>query len=159
MRRAIEWSLAVLAAELSILGVGLTLAPDAGADVVREQAPTMNAPGDTGWPLPGLILLEIVLLALAGLAGVVVERGPGGTRWHNAPWVASGALAALGAIGWFGFSVIVFALVSALLFGLAAMLADWRRRSLAESLCTLVLSAGLNAVVVVGLIGWSRRLS
>jgi hypothetical protein len=117
----------------------------------------MNAPGDTWWPLPGLILLEIVLLALAGLAGEVAERGPGSTRWHSAPWVASGALVALGAVGWFGFSVIVFALVPAFLFGMAAVLADWRRRrSLAQGLGTWALSAGINAAVVVALIGWTR---
>jgi hypothetical protein len=149
-RRVIEWFLAVLAAGLCLLGVGL---------IVREQAPTMNAPGDTWWPLPGLILLEIMLCGLVGLAGVIVQRRPGEPRWNSAPWVAAGALAALGLIGWFGFSVIVFALVPALLFGLAALLAPSRRGEVAVGLGTLVLSAGVNAVAVVGLIARSRTMN
>ncbi len=150
MRRVIEWFLAVLAAGMCLLGVGL---------IAREQARTMSAPGDTGWPLPGLILLEIVLCGLVGLGGVMVQRWPGEPRWHSAPWVAAGALAALGLIGWFGFSVIVFALVPALLFGLAALSATSRRGEVAVGLGTLVLSAGVNAVAVVGLIAWSRTLN
>lgn len=113
-----------------------------------------NQPGmATLWPLPGLILLEIVLLGLAGFAGVTGSFGPPSLRGPTLAWMACGALAALGAIGWYGVSVVVLALVPALLFGVAAALADRRLgRGWREGLSTVVLSAGVNAFSVVVLI-------
>jgi hypothetical protein len=151
MRRLIEWSLAVVAAGLCVVGVAL---------IVANQALVMNAPGDSWWPLPGLILLQIAVFGLVGLAGVIANREAGTVRWRMATWIAAGALAALGAIGWFGFSVIVFALGPAVLFGLAALLADWRqRRGLMQGIGALVLSAGINTAVVVALIAWANAES
>lgn len=135
---SIEWLLAALAGVACFALPALVLSSPGN---VPGQAPL--------WPLPGLILLEIALLGLAGFAGIA-EVLPGTLRGPMAAWVACGALAALGAIGWYGVSVIFFALVPALLFGLAAVLADRRlNRGWREGLSTLVLSAGVNAVFVV----------
>jgi hypothetical protein len=150
VRRLVGWSLAVLAAGLCLGGA---------TAIIVSQGPTFSGSGESWWPMPGLILLEIVLCGLVGLAGEIVQDRSGGPRWHSAPWIAAGALAALGITGWFGFSVIVFALVPAVLFGLAALLATWRRRRVGEELGILVLSVGVNAVVVVSLIGWSRTMN
>jgi hypothetical protein len=110
-----------------------------------------NRPGEIRlWPLPGLILLEIALLGLAGFAGIAGVFRPPALRGASAAWVACGALAALGVIGWIGVSVVFFALVPAVLFGLAAAIASWRLgRAWREGLTALLLSAGVNAVVLV----------
>ncbi len=138
---ALEWLLAAVAA-LVCFALPLLVMSSPG-----------NQPGATPlWPMPGLILLEIALLGLGGFAGIAglypkVLHGP------TPAWVACGALAALGVMGAYGVSVIFFALLPAVLFGLAAALADrrlghgWR-----EGLSTLVLSAGVNALLVAVLI-------
>ncbi|MCC6189507.1 MAG: MFS transporter, partial [Anaerolineales bacterium] len=86
----------------------------------------------------------------AGIAGLIV---PPGLRGPALAWIAGGALAALGLIGAFGVSVVFFALLPAALFGLAAVLAARRLgRGWRDGLSMLVLSAGLNALLVALLI-------
>ncbi len=149
MRRSLEWILAAAGALLAVGGaVQLTLNQVAG-------------PGAGPlWPLPGLVLLDVGLLGLAGFAGVAFDDGRRASRWPQATWVASGGLAAVGAIGWFGMSVIFFALGPALLFGLAVLLAGRRQgRGLQPGLSTFVLSAGVNALLVAALIVLQRALT
>ena len=109
------------------------------------------------WPLPGLVLLEIALLGLAGFAAIAGVF-PQALRGPAAAWVACGSLGALGLIGWFGVSVVFFALVPSVLFGLAAGLATQRRgRGWRDGLTTLVLSAGVNTVVLFVLFSLRAR--
>lgn len=139
---SMEWLLAALAA-LACFALPILVLSSPG-----------NPPGTTTlWPLPGLILLEIGLLGLAGFAGIAGHFVPPGLRGPTLAWIACGALAALGVIGAFGVSVVFFALLPAALFGLAAALADRRLgRGWRDGLSTLVLSAGLNALLVALLI-------
>jgi hypothetical protein len=108
-----------------------------------------NRPGEmTLWPMPGLLFLEIALLGLAAFAGIA-GFFPRALRGPTAAWFACGALAALGVVGWIGVSVIFFALVPAVLLGLAAALAvrrlgkGWR-----AGLSILVFGAGMSTVVL-----------
>ena len=106
-----------------------------------------NGPGEmTLWLL--LMLLEIALLGLAAFAGIA-GFFPQALRGPTAAWFACGALAALGVVGWIGVSVVFFALVPAVLLGLAASLAvrrlgkGWR-----AGLRMLVFGAGMSIVVL-----------
>jgi hypothetical protein len=115
-RAAVEWLLAALAA------VACFMLP-----VLILSSPGHPAGTNWLWPLPGLILLGMALLGLAGFAGIVglyprVFRGPA------AAWAACGALTMLGVVGWIGMSVVFFALVPAVLFGLSTAFAERRRR-------------------------------
>lgn len=148
MRRAIEWLVAAVAGLLAVGGaVWLTL---------NQVAGPLAGPL---WPLPGLVLLDIGLLGLAGFAGLAFDDGRRASRWPQATWIASGGLAAIGVIGAFGVSVIAFALGPALLFGLAALLADRHQgRRLQPGLSTFVLSAGVNALLVALLVSLQRAM-
>lgn len=141
-RPVVEWLLAALAA-LACFALPILVLSSPG-----------NQPGTTPlWPLPGLIFLEIGLLGLAGFAGIAGLIVPPGLRGSTLAWIACGALAALGVIGAFGVSVFFLALAPAVLFGLAAALADRRLgRGWRDGLSTLVLSAGLNALLLAVLI-------
>jgi hypothetical protein len=142
----IEWLLAAVAALVCFALPVLVVSSPGNAGGITSQ-----------WPMPGLILLEIALLGLAGFAGIAGLLSQPRLHGPTLAWVASGALAALGVIGAYGVSVVFFALAPAVLFGLAAALADrrlhigWR-----SGLSTLVLSAGVNALLVALLIGLAR---
>jgi hypothetical protein len=142
----LEWLLAALGAVACIaLPVAILSSPG-------------NLPGEiTLWPMPGLLFLEIALLGLAALAGIA-GFSPQALRGPTAAWFACGALAAIGVVGWIGVSVVFFALVPAMLFGLAAALAvrrlgkGWR-----AGLSTLVFGAGMSAVLLFMLTSLSLR--
>ena len=139
---AFEWLSAALAA-LACFALPILVLSSSG-----------NQPGmATLWPLPGLILLEMALLGLAGFAGIAGLWSAPHLRGPTLAWIACGALAALGVIGVYGVSVVFFALVPAVLFGVAAALAARRLgRGWCEGLSTVVFSAGVNAMVMVVLI-------
>ena len=114
-----------------------------------------SASGTPFWPMPGLLLLTIALLGLTAFAGIA-GFSPQALRGPTAAWFTCGALAGLGVAGWIGVSVIFFALVPAVLFGLAAALAvsrlgkGWR-----AGLNALILGAGISAGVLFVLVSLS----
>ncbi len=144
----LEWLLAAVAALACFAIPGLVLSSSG------------NRPWETRlWPLPGLVLLEIAMLGSAGFGWVAGAFTPQAVRGPTPAWVACGALAALGVIGAFGVSVIFFALVPAVLFGVAAAVAERRLgRGWRQGLSTLVLSAGVNAVLVAVLISLPKGI-
>jgi hypothetical protein len=143
----VEWLLGALAA-LTCFAIPILVLSSPG-----------NQPGATTlWPLPGLILLEIALLGLAGFAGIAGLWVPPRLRGPTLAWIACGALAALGVIGAFCVSVVFFALLPAILFGLAAALADRLGHGWRDGLSTVVLSAGVNAMVIVVLISLPKGI-
>ncbi len=104
-----------------------------------------NPPGFSLWPLPALMVIEVVLLGVLGFLGIALEPQQLSTRWGFLVWIACGGLLGLGILGAMGFSVIVFLAAPALAFGGAAILADIRRkRKMLPDLGVLVVSSIAN---------------
>ncbi|MSP12028.1 MAG: hypothetical protein EXR62_03620 [Chloroflexi bacterium] len=64
MTRILEWTLATAGALICV----------AGATAIAAQQQQMSVAGESLWPLPGLVLAEWLLLGLASLAGIVLDR-------------------------------------------------------------------------------------
>ncbi|MGA2505647.1 MAG: hypothetical protein ABSG01_16315 [Anaerolineales bacterium] len=118
MKRIIEWILAGLGAIMCIGGAISVWVPQA-AD---------NPPGFSLWPLPALIVIEVVLLGVVVFLGIALEPQQLSTRWGFLVWIACGGLLGLSILVAMGFSVIVFLAAPTLAFGGAAILADIRRK-------------------------------
>jgi hypothetical protein len=135
MKRMLEWIFASIAAILCIGGAALLWINQAGN----------NPPGVSLWPLPALVLIEIITLGLAGFLGSVVEPCQSSARWGYLAWIACGGLLGLSILGAAGFSIIFLLFVPGLAFFFAALLADDRRgRKLLPDLGALGASAVIN---------------
>jgi hypothetical protein len=107
--------------------------------------------------MPALLLIEVVLLGLAGFFGIVLEREQVSAHWGSLTWITCGGLIALGAVGAMTVSVIVLLAVPSLAFGVAAILADRRQeRKLLADLRVLVVSGIANLGLFFGLIALGR---
>jgi hypothetical protein len=107
--------------------------------------------------MPGLLLIEVALLGLAGFFGIVLEREQVSGHWGSLTWISCGALIALSAVGAMTVSVIVLLAVPSLAFGGAAILADRRQeRNLLPGLKVLVVSGIANLGLFFGLISLGR---
>ena len=135
MKRTIEWILACIGSIMCIEGAASIWIPQAAA----------TPPGFSLWPLPALLLIEVVLLGVVGFLGIALEPKRLSTRWGLLVWIACGALLGLSILGAMGFSVIVLLAAPALAFGGAAILADIRRkRKVLPDLGILVVSVIAN---------------
>ncbi len=139
MKRIIEWTLSTIGAILCIGGA---------ASIWIPQAET-NPPGFSMWPMPALILIEVVLLGVLGLLGIAYEPEQAASRWAILVWIACGGLLGLAILGELSVSIIAYLGVPAIFFGGAAILADSRRkRKMLPDLGVLILSG----IVTFGLL-------
>ena len=135
MQRVIEWILAVIGAVMCIGGAAAIWIAQAGYDL----------PGDSLWPMPALVLIEVALLGVVGFLGIALDPQPYASFWGYLVWIASGGLWGLSLIGEMSVSVIVVLAVPALVLGGAAILADRRRkRKMLPDLGILALSCIAN---------------
>ncbi|MDP2744128.1 MAG: hypothetical protein Q8P00_03565 [Dehalococcoidia bacterium] len=138
MTRLVEWFLGVVGAAIT---TGI-------AAVFAQQQSSVQAPGGSLWPFPGIVLLEIAVLGLMGLVAVGLDR-------EVLTWAVVGALVGLMFLGIFSVGPFLFPTVSAFL--VAALMADRRkeRHSLPKLGLAAVTMIG-NAVLLIGLIMITR---
>jgi hypothetical protein len=144
MNRTLEWILASIGAVICLIG----------ATAIAGQQQQMNIPGESLWPLPGLVLAEWMLLGIVGFAGVASGR----PNSLLVAWSACGGLIALMIMG--AFSIGPLVLASAAPLGGAALIASLRRRhDVLRSLGFLVAGSLVNATLlaVIFVVGFSLR--
>ncbi len=121
-----------------------------GAMVVfSSQAQTPEAPI---WPLPGLVLVDWMLLALIGFITTYFCFRGGLTRWLDATWVITGALIPLGILGIFSIGLAV--LFAFFLFAVSTIFFTIRQKGkLLRSFGLLMLGSignlGVLAIIIV----------
>jgi hypothetical protein len=103
------------------------------------------------WPLPGLYLIELILLALSGLISRVVDVGSVKMDTSLIAWMTGGVLMAFVILA--GFSFGFYLLPAMLAFWLAATIADLRQKRpilrLAMALVAAVFQAALICVLLL----------
>lgn len=110
LSRIIQWI-------LGALGAGIALAGALGIG-----ASQLGFPGASIWPMPGLVLLDWVMLGLLGFVGMIAEGSWKRTFNLVDTWFVVGALIPLMVIG--AFSIGPLVLLTLLAFFLAALLAS-----------------------------------
>ena len=137
-RRASELALGVFGAGIS---VGM-----AAAVWQRE-----STPGESLWPLPAIVLIELGILGLMGLAAVASDIEGNSKRWGSLTWAIVGGLGAVMLVGAFSIGPLVFPAVLA--FGTAGLLADWRHeRRIMENIGVATLFGMGNFLLLLTLI-------
>ena len=137
-RRVSELALGVFGASIS---VGM-----AAAVWQRE-----STPGENLWPLPAIVLIELGILGLLGLAAVVSDSEGNSNRWGPLTWAIVGGLAAVMLVGAFSIGPLVFPAVLA--FSAAGLLADWRhQRRILENIGVATLFGIGNFLLLLTLI-------
>jgi hypothetical protein len=101
--RLVRWIFATLSAAVSLGG---------GIGFAAQQA---SAPGESIWPLPGLVLLDWAALGVIGFTGILLAENPQDLAWFGASWFVTGALLPLAILGAFSIGPFVFISLVALL--------------------------------------------
>ncbi|MGE5222816.1 MAG: hypothetical protein ACM3PY_10270 [Omnitrophica WOR_2 bacterium] len=115
--RVLEWVFAAAGAMISMYFA---------SSVFVSQAQFNQAPGESMWPLPGLVLVEWALLGLVGFLAIALSKPDHPARWNLAGWVICGALITMGIISAFSIGPIV--LTAALLFFFADILLTYSQK-------------------------------
>ncbi len=139
MRRTVEWVVSTLAALIGVLGA-----------IKIWQSHDISQNGSI-WPVPGLILVQVIFLALLGFLGTVMDGNGASRGWGLLPWIASGGLLALGGVGsnTRSFQLLLLVLPS-LGFFIVSLLADQRRnRRVLNNLSILAFSVIINFGLLV----------
>ncbi len=102
------------------------------------------------FPLPGLYLLEIALVGLAGLASLLPAASPE-NRWGWVPWAAAGVLLAFVILG--AWTIGFFLIPAALAFLVAGVLT--RSHSPWPPVAVLLAAALGQAALVLALVNWA----
>lgn len=145
MRRVIEWF-------LGVVGAAITTCI---AAIFAQQQSSVQAPGESLWPLPGVVLLEIALLGLIGLVAVALDNVEHARYLGVLTWAVVGALISLMFLGIFSVGPFLFPAVLA--FSVAAVLADRRRgRRSASNLGLAAVIMVANGVLLIVLIALTR---
>ncbi len=145
MSRVIEWFLRVVGAAIT---TGI-------AAVFAQQQSSAQAPGESLWPFPGIVLLEIAVLGLIGLVAVALDSAEHARHWGMLTWAVVGALVSLMFLGIFSVGPFLFPAV--LVFSVAAVLADRRRgRGSASNLGLAAMTMVANGVLLIVLIALTR---
>jgi hypothetical protein len=104
-------------------------------------------PGASVWPLPGLVLLDWVLLGLAGFITTYLCFRQGSAKWLRLAWLFTGTLIPLIILG--AFSIGLAVLIAFLLFVISTISFGVRKNSkLLESFGLLMLGAIVNLGVL-----------
>jgi hypothetical protein len=142
----VSLALALIGALIAILGSWL---------VFQNQA---QIQGSRVWPLPGLILLDWVLLGILGFLGALFSNKPNGSAWLKGIWFVVGALMPLVILG--ALSIGLFVFISLLFILAASVLITIQRKGkglvhLALVIVGIICNLGLSLVFILanGLIG------
>ena len=103
------------------------------------------------WPLPGLVLLDWVILGIIGFAAAYITFRKNVVIWQQATWAISGAFIPLIILG--GLSIGPFALIQFGLFMVSSLVLSVQRRpKWLENFGLLMLGAIINLVVLSAII-------
>ena len=131
----ILWLLSLIGA-LNCLGVAILFA--------NEQ------PGSL-WPAPGIYLVEIAILGIAGLIHESIELSGRPVNWSSVPWLIAGALLAFVILG--GFSIGPFLIPATVAFGVSGVITDrWQGRSIVNHIILSLLVMIAQGALVLALI-------
>ena len=97
--------------------------------------------GQAVWPLPGLYLLEMMVLSLVGTFAAFHDRAELRRDWGSVTWAVAGIFLAFAVMG--AWSIGLFFLPTALLFVVVAILADARQKRNALAHVVVYMIAGL----------------
>jgi hypothetical protein len=140
--RLIRWILAALSAAIALGG---------GIGFAAQQAGLASAPGETIWPLPGLVLLEWAAFGVVGFMGILLTENPSNLSWFSASWFVIGAFLPLVVLGALSIGPFVFLSLVALL--IAAVLTCLQLKiSLLPRLKYLLIGIVANLGLLLGLI-------
>jgi hypothetical protein len=109
--RLVRWSFAALSAAIALGG---------GIGFAAQQASLASAPGESIWPLPGLVLLEWAAFGVVGFMGILLAENPSNLSWFGASWFVIGAFLPLVVLG--ALSIGPFVLLSLVALLIAALL-------------------------------------
>lgn len=104
--RLASWIFAALSAAISLGG---------GIGFAAQQAAWASAPGESIWPLPGLVLLEWAAFGVIGFTGILLAETPHSLSWLGASWFVIGAFLPLVILGALSIGPYVFLSLVALL--------------------------------------------
>jgi len=110
----------VIAIFLSSIGA---LASTVGAGLIGLSQ--MQATGETLWPLPGLVLLDWLIIGLAGIVGAFLTIRSTDTKWLRAIWLIAGSFVPLIILG--AFSIGLYVAITYVLFTISDLILSFRR--------------------------------
>ena len=140
--RLARWIFAALSAAISLGG---------GIGFAAQQAALASVPGESIWPLPGLVLLEWAALGMVGLMGILLVENPHTQPWLNASWFVLGAFLPLVILGALSIGPYVFLSLVALL--IAVLLTSWQLKiSQVSRIKFLLVGAVANLGLLLGVI-------
>ncbi len=116
-----------------------------------------NDPGNSIWPLPGLVLMDWAILGVLGFLAAYLGTKPLPGFWASAAWFAVGALVPLLAIG--ALSIGPFVLLSMAFFSASAALVTIHRRLTGRDVFgSFILGAVINLSILLGMIALGGNL-
>jgi hypothetical protein len=140
--RLIRWILAALSAAIALGG---------GIGFAAQQAGLASAPGESIWPLPGLVLLEWAAFGAVGFMGILLAENPSNLSWFSASCFVIGAFLPLVVLG--AFSIGPFVLLSLVALLIAAVLTSLQLKiSLLPRLKYLLIGIVANLGLLLGVI-------
>jgi hypothetical protein len=140
--RLARWIFATLSAAVALGG---------GIGFAAQQAALASAPGESIWPLPGLVLLEWAAFGMIGFMGILLAENPHTQPWLNASWFVLGAFLPLVILGALSIGPYVFLSLVALL--IAALLTSWQLKvSLLPRIKFLLIGIVANFGLLLGVI-------
>jgi hypothetical protein len=140
--RLIRWILAALSAAIALGG---------GIGFATQQASLASAPGESIWPLPGLVLLEWAAFGVVGFMGVLLAENPQYLAWFGASWFVTGAFLPLVVLG--ALSIGPFVLLSLVALLVAVLLTSLQLKlSLLPRFKLLLIGIVANFGLLLGLI-------
>jgi hypothetical protein len=140
--RLARWIFAALSAAIALGG---------GIGFAAQQASLASAPGESIWPLPGLVLLEWAAFGTVGFMGILLAENPHNLSWLSASWFVLGAFLPLVILGALSIGPFVFLSLVALL--IAALLTSWQLKiSLLPRLKFLLIGMVANFGLLLGVI-------
>jgi hypothetical protein len=116
--RLARWIFAALSAMVSLGG---------GIGFAAQQSAWASAPGESIWPLPGLVLLEWAAFGVIGFMGILLAENPHNLPWLGASWFVVGAFLPLVVLG--ALSIGPYVLLSLVALLIAALLTSWQLKA------------------------------
>jgi len=119
MEKQNQW-VDTIAIVLALIGA---LASTAGAALIGLSQ--IQATGMSLWPLPGLVLLDWLILGIAGILGAFQTVRSADQKWLQAIWLVTGAFVPLIILG--AFSIGPFVLITYVLYLISTLILAVRR--------------------------------
>lgn len=134
---------------LVIAFIGVTISFFWSISIYISQAET--SPGISMWPLPGLALVDWVLMGTLGFIAVFFSLRKDSKRWRNATWIFTGAFIPLIILGLLSIGLMVF--ISFLFMLISTAILTWRARtSWLASFGLIMLGSIGNLAIMMGII-------